>query len=166
MSDKMKTAVIYYSFEGNTAYAAEQLAAKTGADLIRIEALKEPPKKGLAKMLVGGRGALFREHPPIREIVEDLSGYERVFLACPVWAGTYPPAVGTFMQNYPMRKKELYFVGVSGGGKCDKMITDLAMKMADNTIGAYLSLVSPLKHKDEAAGKITEYCKENGLLQE
>ncbi len=162
----MKTAVIYYSFEGNTAFAAEKLAGLTGADLIRIEALKEPPKKGLARLLVGGRGAIFREHPPISEISADLSGYERVFLACPVWAGTYPPAVGTFMQEYPIRKKQLYFVGVSGSGKCDKMVTDLAMKMADNTIGAYLSLVSPLTHKDETVEKITKYCKENDLLQQ
>ena len=162
----MKTAVIYYSFEGNTAVAAEQLAKLAGADLIRIEALKEPPKQGIAKMLVGGRGALFREHPPIRKISADLTEYDRFFLACPVWAGTYPPAVGTFIQDYPIRKKELYFVGVSGGGNCDKMITHLAMKMADNTIGAYLSLVSPLKHKDETVENLTKYCKDNDLLQQ
>ena len=47
----MNTAVVYYSLEGNTQYAAEKVAGELGADLIRLVPVKEYPTGKLSKYL-------------------------------------------------------------------------------------------------------------------
>ena len=42
----MKTAIVYYSMSGNTKYAADKIAEKIEADIIRIEPEKAYPDKG------------------------------------------------------------------------------------------------------------------------
>ena len=51
----MKTAVVYYSMSGNTEQIAKKLAEKLGADVIRIEPVKENPSKGFKKFLWAAR---------------------------------------------------------------------------------------------------------------
>ncbi len=45
----MKTVIVYYSLGGFTKKIAQQLAAKTGADLLRLTPVKEYPNEGAKK---------------------------------------------------------------------------------------------------------------------
>ena len=54
----MKTVIVYYSLGGFTKKIAQQLAAKTGADLLRLTPVKEYPNEGAKKFIVGGRAAV------------------------------------------------------------------------------------------------------------
>ena len=47
----MKTAIVYYSMSGNTKYAADKIAEKIEADIIRIEPEKAYPDKGAKKFI-------------------------------------------------------------------------------------------------------------------
>ena len=47
--DYMKTAVVYYSLSGNSAFAAEKIAGQMNADLIRLEPEKAYPDSGFRK---------------------------------------------------------------------------------------------------------------------
>ena len=49
----MSTAIVYYSMLGNSEMIAEKMAAKLGADVIRIEPDKAYPDKGAKKFLWG-----------------------------------------------------------------------------------------------------------------
>ena len=51
----MSTAIVYYSMLGNSEMIAEKMAAKLGADVIRIEPDKAYPDKGAKKFLWGER---------------------------------------------------------------------------------------------------------------
>ena len=50
----MKTAIVYYSLGGNTAYAAQLLAEGLDADLIAIRPVKAYPDTGFRKFFWGG----------------------------------------------------------------------------------------------------------------
>jgi len=39
----MKTIIVYYSLEGNTDYAANKIASELGADILRIDPVKNYP---------------------------------------------------------------------------------------------------------------------------
>ena len=54
----MKTLIVYYSMSGNTAYAAERIAERIGADTLRLVPTKEYRNKGLKKFLQGGKSVL------------------------------------------------------------------------------------------------------------
>ena len=95
----MKTLIVYYSLEGNTDYAANRIADKTGCDLLRLQPKKAYKDKGLMKMVHGGRSAIAGEAPELQAYDVDLSDYEMVVFGFPVWAGRFTPPIRTFVQE-------------------------------------------------------------------
>ena len=93
------TIVIYYSLDGNCEMVAGHAARFAEADLVRIKTYKEIPKKGPMKMIKGGAGVVFGKKPKIVPEHVDLSGYENVILCYPIWAGSFPPAMNTFLSE-------------------------------------------------------------------
>ena len=69
-----KILVVYYSLDGNTQYAADQIQDITGADLEQLIPEKEPTRKGFRKYAEGGFTALVHYKPRIRKLKHDRSG--------------------------------------------------------------------------------------------
>ena len=67
-SMNMKTMIVYFSLEGNTDYAAKEIAEKLGADLLRLELARPFPKNKLLQFLVGGKGAMLEETPGLEAL--------------------------------------------------------------------------------------------------
>lgn len=111
----MKTLIVYYSLEGNTRWAAEQIAGRLGADTLRLTPKAAYPDKGFKKFLFGGKSAVMKEMPELEPYDVDITQYDRVILATPVWAGTMAPPLRTFIQREDLRGKELALVASSMG---------------------------------------------------
>jgi flavodoxin len=88
----MKILIAFYSWQGHTGKVAKALAARTGADLVQIEAEKESGMFGKAM------GAVLARSVPIRPVKTDLSGVDFFVLASPVWAGKVPPYVNRYIE--------------------------------------------------------------------
>ena len=151
------TLLVYYSFEGNTAYAAERIAELMPMDVRRLHVEKEPPKNGLKKFFLGGKSALFREDPGLQPVSVNVNDYYDIILAFPVWAGTYPPAIEAFLTAHPFFRKNVYLVACSGSGNGKGACDRLADRLKGNTVLGTISLKSPLKFKKEADAKIAEF---------
>ena len=151
------TLLVYYSFEGNTAFAAELLSGLMPMDVVRLQVKNEPPKTGLGKFLRGGKSALFQEDPGLLPVNVDVRDYYDIILAFPVWAGTYPPAIGAFLRDNPFVQKNVYLVGCSASGDAKGAFDKLSRRLTGNTILGILSLKSPLKNRKETEGKIAEF---------
>ena len=91
---KMKCAVIYFSWSGNTRFAAETVAKKAGADLFEIKAEK-PYNADFGKCCDEAKpecyGKTLRAIKPIEGL--DLAKYDVVFVGTPNWWGTMAPPV-------------------------------------------------------------------------
>lgn len=92
--------VVYFSHEGHTRAVAEKIAGRTSADVFEIVPV-EPYPEGVA----GAAGIAEREHdedarPSIVGMVENLDRYGTVFLGYPIWYGTAPMVVGTFLEGH------------------------------------------------------------------
>ena len=148
------TLVIYYSLEGNSAFVAEEISERTGAVIEQLVVDKEPPKKGFGKILVGGRSAIFKEDPGLHLVKENVDDYYRIILVFPVWAGTFPPAIGAFLDTNQIRGKDVYIIACSGSGDGDKAIRNAIKKLPGNRILGTLNLQSPLDHQEDAKEKI------------
>ena len=146
----MKTAIVYYSMSGNTAYVAERLAGRLFADLIRLEPEKAYPNTGVKKFLWGGKSALMSETPKLEPYSFCAQAYDQIILGTPVWASNIAPPLRTFLQEQGEAlcdKRIAAYVCSLGGG--DKRALE-KLQAALNPISLFetLSLLAP---KDKAS---------------
>lgn len=161
----MKTAIVYYSFEGNTDYIASMAAEKLGAELIRIDAVKNYPRGG-AKFLVGGASASFRTKPRLKEYSFDAAKYDTVIIGTPIWASTFAPAVKTFLSENNLSGKKIGYIICSSGGRTEKCVNNLNSEIGC-TGAAILSAVDPLVKKTSGSDEsyeeaVAKFCEELG----
>ena len=67
--ERKATLIVYYSLEGNTDFAAKEIAKVLGYETLRLEPVKKYPEKGPLKFLVGGKGACLAETPRLKPYV-------------------------------------------------------------------------------------------------
>ena len=160
--ETMKTAVIYYSMGGNTAFAARRIAEKTGADLIEIRPVKAYPDKGFSKFFRGGKSAVMAEMPELEPYVFDAGEYEQVVIGFPVWAGTIAPPVRTFAvrNREALAGKKLFAFACQSGSGAEKAFGKLTECLDGAELAATLILIDPKdRPKEENTRKIEDFCK-------
>ena len=156
----MKTAVVYYSMSGNTAFAAEEVGAGQGADLIEIRPEKAYPDKGFRKFFWGGRSAVMAETPKLAPYSFDADQYDRVVIGFPVWAGTVAPPVRTFAlkQKEALRGKRIAAFACQSGSGGEKALEKLRECLDCPGFAASMVLIDPkVKQKEENRRKIADF---------
>ena len=138
---KMKCAVVYFSWSGNTRFAAETIAKKTGADLYEIKA-ETPYNSNYGKCCDEAKpecyGKTLRPIKPIEGL--DLAKYDLVFVGSPNWWGTMAPPVRTWVsQNKDALKgKKVCLFQTHGGGGMQRVGKEFA-----ETVGDAATVLSP-----------------------
>ena len=146
----MKTLIVYYSLEGNTQWAAEQIAARLGADTLRLVPKAAYPDKGFKKFLFGGKSAVMKEAPELESYEVDITQYEQIVLATPVWAGTLTPPLRSFIQREDLSGKQFALVASSMGGSPGKTFEHLKALLGVTGDVPTLSLRYPKSHPSQA----------------
>ena len=150
--------IIYYSLEGNIDFLARAAAKESGAELCRLETVKEYPKKGLMKFLHGGRDASFGFKPELKTTLPDLSAYERIIIGTPVWASKPAAPINTFLEKADFKDKNVSILVSSAGGspaKCIDIIKNVVTAKGGTVTGS-LAFVNPLKKPQESLEKLKE----------
>ena len=155
----MKTLVVYYSFEGNSALVARRLAKQLEADLLQLRCGNEPGS-GVMKYIIGGMEALRGERANLYKIDKDPSAYDFIVIGGPVWAGTMPPALREFVTQHPFENKRTAIFASSASGNASKMLRRLRAMLAGNEVLAELSVKSPLKNKAKTRADIDQFLSE------
>ena len=131
--DKGKVAVVCFSWspDGNTRFAAENIAAKAGAKLFEIKAEKPYSTNYRACCDEAKPECYGKQLRPILPIDGlDLAQYDVIFVGTPNWWGTMAPPVRTFLtQNAAALKgKTVCLFQTNGGGgmqRCEKEFAEL-----------------------------------------
>lgn len=154
----MNTAVVYYSLEGNTQYAAEKIARDLDADLIRLVPAKDYPTGKLSKYFRAGKGATFGEAPKLQTYRFDPDKYSLVILGTPVWAGTFTPPLRTFLRENKLTGRSVALFACCSGGSTEKCFLQLEKSIGADTRLSTLRLVDPLHNKAGADESIAAFC--------
>jgi flavodoxin len=131
---KMKCAVIYFSWSGNTRFAAETVAKKAGADLFEIKAEK-PYNADFGKCCDEAKpecyGKTLRAIKPIEGL--DLAKYDVVFVGTPNWWGTMAPPVRTWVtqSKEALKGKKVCLFQTHGGGGMQRVGKEFAEIFGD-----------------------------------
>ena len=129
-----KVAVVYFSWSGNTRFAAETVAKKAGADIFEIKAEK-PYNSDFQKCCDEAKpecyGKKLRAIKPIEGL--DLAKYDVVFVGTPDWWGTMAPPVRTWVtQNKDALKgKTVCIFQTHGGGGMERVGKEFAEVIGD-----------------------------------
>ncbi len=136
----MRTLLAYYSFSGTTKRLCDKL--KEECDL---EEIKELTKRSKLGAITGCAAAISAKGSAISSIAADLKSYEKIVLACPIWAGHLAPAGVAFLQKAELSGKDVSVIAVSKSGQdCTE-----AVKKAFVASNAKLAGVYSIKSTDK-----------------
>ena len=101
MLNATDSAVVFFSRDGNTRCGAEILSLNLGAKLIELQ--EERPGNALH--------ALFRMRTPLKgDPWAEIASAKRVYLLCPIWAGSSVPAMNAFAERADFAGKVVHII--------------------------------------------------------
>ncbi|MBQ2444582.1 MAG: flavodoxin [Clostridia bacterium] len=163
----MKTAIIYYSMGGNTAYIAARISKKltSDVDIIELTTVKAYPDKGFRKFIWGGKSAVMSETPPLMPYSFNADYYDRIIFGFPVWASRIAPPLRTFVQDNKslLKGKKISAYACQAGSGADKALRGLKELLGISDYSAEMVFNDPKDRPNEAnEKKINEFC---GLIE-
>ena len=124
-----KVLVAYFSATGHTKAIAEYLQAALDADLYEIVPQEPYTADDLDYHTDGCRANQEQNddsaRPAISGSVENMAGYDVVFIGYPIWWGQAPKIVYTFLESYDFSGKTIVPFCTSGGSSIDGSLDGL-----------------------------------------
>ena len=155
----MKTLIVYYSLEGNTAYAAGRIAAEIGAGTLRLEPEKEYPSSGFRKFFWGGKSAVMAEMPKLQPYTFDPGAWDRIVFGFPVWASNVTPPIRSFVRENDLSGKRIAAFACESGAGAEKAFGKLKAALGIDTLEAELVLIDPkTKPSEDNEQKLRAFC--------
>ena len=118
-----KVLVVYFSATGHTKTIAEYLQAALDADLYEVVPQEPYTDADLDYNTDGCRANREQNddsaRPAISGSVEDMDGYDVVFIGYPIWWGQAPKIVYTFLESYDLSSKTIVPFCTSGSSGID-----------------------------------------------
>lgn len=136
--NEQKVAVVYFSGTGNTREVANVLAKEAEADIFEIipenmytaDDLNYNDDNCRANQEMNDESA----RPAIRNDLSAVSEYDVIYLGYPIWWGTAPRIIQTFIESYDISGATVYMFCTSGGSGIEKSISDLQQLYPDVNI--------------------------------
>jgi flavodoxin len=92
---------------GNTEVIAGMIQKITGGDMFHIESVTAYPKDYMETTEVVKNELRAKARPKLIGRVENMKGYDVIFLGYPNWWGTMPMPVYTFLESYDFSGKKI-----------------------------------------------------------
>jgi flavodoxin len=154
---RMKTAIVYYSYEGNCACIAERIkAALPDAELVRLSAEDDKARGAFAKYVWGGKQVFTHAKPKLRPYSLDVNLYDLLIIGTPVWAWSYSPALGTFLSETKIEGKKIALFCCHGGGP-GRTLEKLKNALPGNTFVGRVDFREPLKRQEGVQDKLNRW---------
>jgi len=151
----VKNIVLFYSRTGNTKMLALKFVHFLKCDLVEIIDLKK--RLGFIGFFGSGRDALKKKQTKIKHDKIILNSYDRIFLGSPVWAGTFAPALRTFIhENLEILKNKKVYLFCTGGGDVPGKVKSHAEEILGKEVVTFYLKNKELK-KNEHMQKIKEF---------
>lgn len=142
-----RVAVIYFSCTGNTRTAAERIRDLTGADLIELVPEQPYTSQDLSYNDENCRANQEQKDPAARPRIAgqplDLSQYGTIYLGYPIWQGTAPRIINTFLDSYDLTGKTIRPFCTSGSSGIETSVADIRAAAPGVDVTAGLRIADP-----------------------
>ena len=155
----MKTAVIFYTLDGNCAVVAEQINAQLNADFIRLKTMDEKKRGKIGKFFWGGGMVFMRKKPPLKPYTFDPAAYDLIIIGAPVWAASPAPPIQTFLCETAITGKKIALFVCHAGGK-GKALEQFKALLPGNNIIAEKDFIDPARgNREELKQQVADWVK-------
>jgi flavodoxin len=148
----MKTAVIFYSLNGNCTFVAEEIKLKLNSDLIQLQIKDEKKRRGIFKFFWCCGLMVSRKSPPLKPYTFDPSVYDLIIIGAPVWASSPAAPIKTFISETGIIGKKIALFVCHAGGKGDAL-EKFKTLLSGNEIASEADFITPAKKKREDVKK-------------
>ena len=142
-----RVAVIYFSCTGNTRTAAERIRDMTGADLYELTPEQPYTSQDLSYNNDACRASQEQKDPAARPRIAgqplDLSQYGTIYLGYPIWWGTAPRIINTFLDTYDLTGKTIRPFCTSGSSGIETSVADIRAAAPEVNVTAGLRVDDP-----------------------
>lgn len=133
----MKNKIVVFSWTGNTAACAVALQQVLDTEaFLLVEEKERAGNKGFA---LGGFQASIGAGTKVKEL-PDISDVDVLLLGMPVWAGTTPPAINTFMKHCSCSGKSVYAFTTQQSDEVPKKLEKKLQKLIERQGGRFVHL--------------------------
>ena len=117
--------VIYFSHTGTTREVAAYLHELVGGDLVEIIPAEAYPEGYSAALDPAKQEQRENARPAIQDPLESIDQYEVIYLGYPIWWGTVPMIINTFLESYDFSGKTVVPFATSGGTGISQSVKDI-----------------------------------------
>ena len=126
-ADGSKNLVVYFSATGNTKTLAETIAETTGSDIVAIEPQEPYTSEDINYNNNNCRANKEQNddsaRPAIANKIENIDDYDTIYLGYPIWWGTMPKIINTFLESYDLSGKTIMPFCTSGGSSISSSVS-------------------------------------------
>jgi len=135
-----KPLVVYFSWSGNAKALAGQIAQATGGELFEIKPKVAYPSTYDECTKIAKREMNENARPTISGNVANMAQYSTVFLCYPIWWGTMPMVLFTFLESNDFSGKTIYPLATHGSSRFGRSLDDLKKTCPKANIGEGLAI--------------------------
>lgn len=122
----MKTLIAYYSKSGHTEKAAKAIQSLIpDADLYIIRPVKPYPHSFLKTCLIAIKEKLTGARPKLEGEFDAFSQYGRIVLGYPIWCGSLPACVLSFLDSHNFEGKDVLPFATSSSTEMGRSVDDI-----------------------------------------
>jgi len=125
-----KTAIVFYSRDGSTRTAAGVLAERLGAATVELT----DARRSRSFLLSGFRAKTGRRVRLASDPWSQVTEYDQLVLAAPIWAGSGNPAMNAFLDGANLADKTIYLLTVQadpGHGQAKEVLAHYSRRVQE-----------------------------------
>lgn len=129
-----KSLVVYFSKIGTTEKIANEIKDITGSDIVKIETVTPYPEDYNETVEIAQKEKTEKARPEIKITVDNLDEYDTIYIGYPIWWGTMPMAMFTFIENNNLDGKTIIPFSTHKGSGLGSSVSDLKTALPNSTI--------------------------------
>ena len=120
-----KVLVVYFSHTGTTREVAKYLNDIVKGDLIELVPVNAYPSGYSDALEPAKQEQRENARPELKTKIDNFDNYDVIYLGYPIWWGTVPMVINTFLESYDFSGKTVIPFATSGGTGISQSITDI-----------------------------------------
>ena len=148
-AESNKILIAYFSWSGNAKALAGQIAEVTGGGLFEIKTITPYPTNYDECIKVAKQEQDNNTRPAISGSITNMEQYGTVFLCYPIWYGTLPMAVFTFLEKYNFSGKTIYPLATHGSSRFGRSLDDIKKLCPRAVIGEGVAISASSRNPND-----------------
>jgi flavodoxin len=166
-----KILIAFFSWSGNAKALAGQIAQETGGNLFEIKTVTPYPTVYDECIQIAKQELENNARPVLSGSVADMNQYSKIILCYPIWYGTSPMAVFTFLEAYDFSNMAIYLLATHGSSRLGRSVDDIKRITPKAVVGEALAVSARDRDPLDAPAvktpnkDVTEWLRRIGMIQ-